>query len=291
MSGSSFYFGLVHSVGYYAVSVGACFTALSVLLFLSVQLRMLSDNCFAMLETSSLIMAPAVLILSLGNNVHRHNPLEILAGIIGILVLIFFPALYHKLDNKVFTTATIEDAAYFSTLARTFNIIIGSILLFFQFCNIIRWMIPDSKLVQSKFLSLVLRGSGVRSEFGIKQATLKKVDRLVTNAHELHIEEREGYFNNQSRSGPSEVSGSKCLLNYMKLSENRETCGGFIWAWKAFLTDGLVEGEGASLLVYAWYMKERISQSTLTFHNMCSVNRFQVFGCTPDFLLGTPPSL
>ena len=39
---------------------------------------------------------------------------------------------------------------------------------------------------------------------------------------------------------PSSIS----LLNYIKLTERRETCGGFLWAWKSFLSDGLRDSLG-----------------------------------------------
>lgn len=181
-------------------------------------------------------MAPSVLILSLGNNIHRHNPLEIAGGIVGIAVLIFFPAFNTGIDNVVFTTAEIPDAAWLSTLFRVINLSIGFILLFFQVCNIVRWAVPDSVLKESKFLTLILRGSGVRSEFGIKQAAMKKVHNLVRHAYDLHI------------AGGGDRTNSVSLLNYMKLTEKRENCGGFVWAWKSFLSGDVIDEEGKHCL-------------------------------------------
>jgi hypothetical protein len=37
----------------------------------------------------------------------------------------------------------------------------------------------------------------------------------------------------------------------MKLTEKRETCGGFIWAWRSFLTDSLVDEEGEIFFYFA----------------------------------------
>ena len=195
-------------------------------------------------------MAPAVMILSLGNNIHRHNPLEIAAGILGIAGLIFFPALYDKIDNRVFKTTEIdEEALWVSLLFRSINLTIGSILLCIQLSNIVRCIVPDNKLKESKLLTLILRGSGVRSEFGIKQATIKKVHNMVKHAYDLHIETdplRVISENSNDRS-----SDSVSLLNYMKLTEKRETCGGFIWAWQSFLTDSLVDEEGEIFFSFA----------------------------------------
>ena len=190
-------------------------------------------------------MVPAVVILSLGNNVHRHSILEISAGIIGIAILIFFPALYHDIDNNVVKTVDVADSPWAMPIFRTVNILIGCILLFFQLCNIVRWIVPDSKLREDKFLTLVLRGSGVRSEFGIKQATIKKVHNMVKHAYDLYLDSARDISGNTIEG----LKSSNAMLNYMKLTEKREVYGGFVWAWKAFLTDQLIEEEG----MY-WYL-------------------------------------
>ena len=127
------------------------------------------------------------MLLSLGNNVHRHSPIEILVSFLAIALFVFFPALYHKIDNRFMSTADEHGFhhAWFSHAARVINLMLGGILCFFQICNIVRFIIPDNVLAENKVLTLVLRGSGVRSEFGIKQAAIRKVHDLVKNAFEL----------------------------------------------------------------------------------------------------------
>lgn len=186
-------------------------------------------------------MVPAVLILSLGNNIHRHSPLEIAGGIVGIVLLIFFPAFYPSINNRFLKTATDPDAPWAYTLFRVINTTLGCMLLFFQFCNIVRWIVPDSKLRENKFLTLVLRGSGVRSEFGIKQAAIKKVHNMVKHAYDLYLDSDQNLSEDNKNERPS---SSKSLLKYMRLAEKRETYGGFFWAWKSFFTDHLIEEEG-----------------------------------------------
>lgn len=187
-------------------------------------------------------MVPTVILLSLGNNIHRHSPVEILVSCIAIALFVFFPALYHKIDNRFMSTA---DDTWFSHAARIINLVLGGILCFFQMCNIVRYIIPDNVLAESKVLTLVLRGSGVRSEFGIKQAAIRKVHDLVKNAFELSEsiiqDDTDGNVaQGTEKKTPSAIS----LLNYIKLTERRETCGGFLWAWKSFLSDGLIENQG-----------------------------------------------
>jgi len=172
--------------------------------------------------------------------VYSHNPLEIAGGIVGIAVLIFFPALYKKIDNAVISTVPYEEGSYVGTMLNVVNLTIGSLLLFFQCCNIVRYIVPDNVLKQNKFATLVLRGSGVRAEFGIKQAAQLKVDEMMENAYNLHKR-------TETDETVSQKDGSTralALLNYTKITEKRESCGGFIWSWKQYLSGDLIEKEG-----------------------------------------------
>eukprot|EP00594_Rhizosolenia_setigera_P004606 CAMPEP_0178953056 /NCGR_PEP_ID=MMETSP0789-20121207/8201_1 /TAXON_ID=3005 /ORGANISM="Rhizosolenia setigera, Strain CCMP 1694" /LENGTH=1011 /DNA_ID=CAMNT_0020634261 /DNA_START=593 /DNA_END=3628 /DNA_ORIENTATION=- len=187
---------------------------------------------FTVLGIMLVSVTPMVIILSLGNNIHDHSPLQIIFGIAGIAGLIFFPALYDGINNDVISTEKEEPLPFISTEFKIINLSIGSVLLFIQFCNIIRWQVPDSRLTKNKFLTIILRGNGVRGEFGIKQAAVKKIHNLVKNAHDLHA------------TDSGERSHLTTLLNYVKLTEEREVFGGFIWAWKLFLSGNVVDEEG-----------------------------------------------
>jgi len=99
----------------------------------------------------------------------------------------------------------------------------GFILLWLQLCNIVRFIVPDSKLTQSKTLTSVLRGSSVRSEFGIKQATVFKIHRMVTNAYDLHkskkiIQEEGGLRQTFKKVDNDEPSNENALLNFTKIT-------------------------------------------------------------------------
>lgn len=59
---------------------------------------------------------------------------------------------------------------------------------------------------------------------------MKKVQKLVKNAYDLH--------------GSGDKSQSTSLLNYMRLAEEREVGGGFLWAWKLFLSGNVYDEEG-----------------------------------------------
>ena len=112
---------------------------------------------------------------------------------------------------------------------------IGSILLFFQIGNLIRFFVPDDKVKNNKFLTLLLRGSGSKIEFGTKQAAVSKVQKMMSNAYHLHNTE-------EKKSKVSQRSNA--LLNYEKETEKHEPCGGFFWSWKRFLTGDLLDDEG-----------------------------------------------
>lgn len=169
---------------------------------------------------------------------HRHSLVEICAGVLGIAVLIFFPALYHDIDNPVFSTADVEDFKVFMPMMRKINILIGTLLLLIQICNVVRFCIPDDQLEESKFLTLILRGTGVRGEFGIKKASAFKVDKMIKNAYKLHTC---ATFDGEAQKI---VSKNNALLNYNKETEKRETSGGFLWAWKNYWTGELLDKEG-----------------------------------------------
>lgn len=182
----------------------------------------------AQLTIMLVVVAPSVLILSLGNNIHRHSLAEVLCGIAGILILIIFPVFYDRINSWFISTKSVEGAEYMTTVFDVINLSIGAALLCIQVCNIIRWAVPDNKLTMNKVLTLILRGTGVRAEFGIKQAAMRKVNILVQNAYDLHTQTSEEL---------------QIILNYMKFSEKREMFGGFFWFWKQYLSGRLIEGQ------------------------------------------------
>jgi hypothetical protein len=175
------------------------------------------------------------MLLSVGNNVHRHSIPEILIGIVGIVFIVILPPLKRVKWNLVDTTLY-DDFPVVKAIVVVVSLTIGMVLLLLQFANIVRYIVPDSKLTKSKLLTTFLRGSAVRSEFGLKQAANFKVHTLVKNAYELHqIDEADS--NSQS-------SNQTALLNFTKVTEKRETCGGFVWSWKLLLSGKLIENEG-----------------------------------------------
>ncbi len=124
------------------------------------------------------------MILSLGNDIQNHSVREIAGGMSGIAFLIFFPIWYKNIDlEEELGFSTKEDAenGMWTATARNINLSIGILLLIVQIFNIIRVVVPDGKLQKSKILTLILRGSGVRSEFGIKNSSAAKVHKMVKN--------------------------------------------------------------------------------------------------------------
>lgn len=219
-------------------------------------------------------MVPSVLLLSLGNDIHRHSLIEVFIGFLAIGLIVFFPAFYTKIDNRFISTANQEDT-FFSSSIRVLNLTLGAMLCFFQTCNVVRCIVPDNTLAQSKLLTLILRGSGVRSEFGIKQAAVKKIHNLVQHAFELSLTSHSNSVDGSLASESAEIvtftsdqssnnsPSSISLLNFLKKSKRFEKSGGFIWAWKAFLTDSLVENHG--IWIHTRLLAATLSQLIITF--------------------------
>jgi len=182
---------------------------------------------FAVMASTIFLIAPSVMVLNLGNNVYHHSMIEIMVGIIGIIILVILPSII-EFDWKVITTTDIEDAEYVSEIFDVVILTIGCILLFMQISNIVRFVVPDSNLTKSKALTILLRGSSVRSEFGTKQASVFKVHQMVKNAYDLHKTEPN---KEMIESGEENVDA---LLNFTKVTDKRETCGGLCGPGKCF---------------------------------------------------------
>ena len=112
------------------------------------------------------------MILNLGNNVYSHSILEILFGILGIGFLVILPSIWSFEIGDFINTYVVEkedkDDPANRGIVLLFDVVTlgcGFILLWLQLCNIVRFIVPDSKLTQSRTLTSTLRGSSVRSEF------------------------------------------------------------------------------------------------------------------------------
>ena len=185
-----------------------------------IKLNMFSDHAsynFVYPITYSFIVTPTVLILSLGNNSRKHSLLEIVLAIVGIALLIFFPAFYDGIDTPIFSTKDqkiVERDNFTSQILDTINIFVGIALLFFQCCNLVRWAVPDDKLTSSKFLGVIIRGSGVKAEFALKHAAIRKVHIMMENALDLHFENDDDLPSNDGHR----VNKQMVILNYLKVS-------------------------------------------------------------------------
>lgn len=128
----------------------------------------------------SFIVVPKVSLLSLGNNVYSHSKYEIIASIVAIVVLVIIPPSLRFDWTVINTYEQYQNGGEFLyPVAQAGMLTLGCILLLLQVCNVIRFVVPDSRLTKSKILTNVLRGSSVRSEFGIKQAAVYKVHQMV----------------------------------------------------------------------------------------------------------------
>ena len=146
---------------------------------------------------------------------------EITAAIAAIIIVVFVPPLV-QFDFFIIQTKEYEDSEHLWNAFRFVLLSFGCILLFLQVCNIIRFIIPDSRLTKSKMLTNLLRGSAVRSEFGIKQASVYKVHQMVKNAYDLHlIDSRKGKKQTIGNDEDEELTDDP-LLNFTKVTDQRE---------------------------------------------------------------------
>ena len=166
----------------------------------------------------SFIVAPFVVILSFGNTTRKQSFWEIALGFAAIGLLIFFPALYDKISLPFLRTTNIgffPNDDFTNNVMDGINIFIGSVLLLFQCCNIARWAVSDDKLTSSEFLTTFLRGSGVKAEFALKQATIKKVHNMMENALDLHFES-EKELSLENKDEILKPNKQTAILNYLK---------------------------------------------------------------------------
>ena len=142
------------------------------------------------------------MILSLGNNIYCHSIAEIIAAIIGIIVIVMLPALVEFDWGFMETSYSYEGerdpaSELLLSAARVTMLTLGTILLFQQALNILRFIIPNSRMTSSKNLTVLLRGSVVRSEFGLKQAAIFKV--LKMNQYALALHETDSNSNSENK--------------------------------------------------------------------------------------------
>lgn len=190
----------------------------------------------------SFLVAPCIMILSLGNNPFRHSLVEKALGLVGVVVIVILPAVI-EFDWAFLDTTRSEQNSFTSSIRVLFDIVvifIGVVLLLLKLFTIVRFMIPDKILSRSSTLTSLLRGSSVKSEFSMKQATIFKVHQMVANAFELH-QDNTSPMNDDDNN---ELSDARGLLNFTKVTEKKEDCGGFCWAWQMFLSGKSLSQEG-----------------------------------------------
>lgn len=178
-------------------------------------------------------VAPLIILITLGNDSDRQSPYHIAGGICAIAACIFTPAITYPV-NSPFSSFMDETTSFSSKALQGSTVTFGVLLLLIQFSSILRFFVSDDALQNSKVLTSLLRGSGVRAEFGIKISAALKIHHLVKNAYDLHPEV----------SGRDDYTKSNVMLNYNKEMGNSEPFGGFVWAWKQYFNGDLLNREG-----------------------------------------------
>ena len=76
-------------------------------------------------------------------------------------------------------------------------------------------------------------------ERNVKKAATFKVNRLISNALEIHDSAAQ-----ESDNSVNETMYGKALLGYSKISDEKEEVGGHLWTWNGLRTGRLFEEEG-----------------------------------------------
>ena len=134
----------------------------------------------------------------------------------------------------------------FVTIFLDFNIFlycgqmsVGSMMLLFCLQNILDRSLPKSFLDKHPVLQQVLASGSLFMERNVKKAATFKVNRLISNALEIHDSAAQ-----ESDNSVNETMYGKALLGYSKISDEKEEVGGHLWTWNGLRTGRLFEEEG-----------------------------------------------
>jgi hypothetical protein len=189
----------------------------------------------------------SVTTLSLGNNPNDISIQEIIGGLTATGFLLITP-LFVKFDFIFFENVSLGTEENSTTELKRLGTILSyslaACLVLCQVANTIRLVVSNEKLASSKILTMLVRGTSIKSEVGLKQAAAYKVHTMVKNAYELHKEEGESTHHHHGNDLKGGSTHALALMNFTKRSEETETCGGKMWAWKAFFSKSLLHKEG-----------------------------------------------
>mmetsp|Transcript_7578 Transcript_7578/g.10107 ORF Transcript_7578/g.10107 Transcript_7578/m.10107 type:complete len:1103 (-) Transcript_7578:474-3782(-) len=172
-----------------------------------------------------------------GNDVTCKNPKTAMIAIGGSLLFFFAPLVFSK--NLRVIRQEAEEGYMVIVL-----MVIGSFLIACQLLNVLRIVLSEEAVGNHKYLQYLVAGSNARNERSTKQAADYKITQMLLNAFKLHTENKNRAIDLISTNEENESTHELALLNFTKVSVKTETVGGFLWAWKSFLSGSLHNREG-----------------------------------------------
>lgn len=158
------------------------------------------------------------------------------ATIVSVFVTVSSPVVSTEKNTNFY-------AVYWSTF------VLGCILLLLQVLSLFRIFFGMDILKRFKPLEVFLTPGIEKMERRTKVAATAKVSKMVENALALHDTSTidsplSSSAATKTTSGRQMTPLGKALLNFQIKSEETETVGGVVWAWKAVWNRSIFEEEG-----------------------------------------------
>ena len=156
-----------------------------------------------------------------------------------------------------------------NTLARSLNVAVALFIILNQATNIFKRFVPEIKLQENQILGLMFKGSEAKAERMMKQASAFKINKMISNAYELHFNDvnneskrlLESYKQGSVRVNTEESTHANALLNFTNGKNEKELVGGFFWVWKQLLSGDLYDSHG--IWIHSRLLAANIAQVSL----------------------------
>jgi hypothetical protein len=167
----------------------------------------------------------------IGNFVECKNPIFPLIGMVFSLLGTLLPWWFLGKD----TTAE-QDAA--QEFLEVITYCLGGCTVLVNMSQFVSILIPETSCLWDRFKWILVPGV-IRIESRIKNASSSKINKVVTNALEVHRTKK------QESVVPTHFG--QALLNFAEMVPQRERVGSFCWTWRMILSRDMCRREGILL--------------------------------------------
>jgi hypothetical protein len=167
----------------------------------------------------------------IGNFVECKNPIFPLIGMVFSLLSTLLPWWFLGKD----TTAE-QDAAH--EFLEVITYCLGGCTVLVNMSQFVSILVPKTSCLWDRYKGILVPGV-IRIESRIKRASSSKINKVVTNALEVHRTKK------QESVVPTHFG--QALLNFAEMAPQRETVGSFCWTWRMILSRDMCRREGILL--------------------------------------------